>query len=151
MVDNSASTELDHIGIFIDKMNVGLRHLNSAIFTFRSVPGLPIGVQCFGRKKNAFSQSETWLVCKEISEEALAGSDNVSVQLSVPSSEFVQTLQSKGHSALIMYIVTRRGQLMSFFLDDGEISRGYLSAKEAKSRMMSDLCAARALISTVIY
>ncbi|TMP39116.1 hypothetical protein CWB96_11170 [Pseudoalteromonas citrea] len=151
MVDNSLSTELDHIGIFIDKMNVGLRHLNSAIFTFRTVPGLPIGVQCFGRKKNVFSQSETWLVCKEISEEALSGCDNLSVQLSIPSSEFVQTLQSKGHSALIMYIVTRRGQLMSFFLDDDEINRGYLSAQEAKSRMMSDLCAARALISTVMY
>ncbi|MBE0368867.1 hypothetical protein J8L98_12945 [Pseudoalteromonas sp. MMG013] len=151
MVDNYVSTELDNIGIFVDKMNVGLRHFNSSIFTFRSVPGLPLDVQCFARKKDPFSQSETWLVCKEISEDQLSSSDQVHVELSVPSSEFVQTLQSKGHSALTMYIVTRRGQLMSFFLDDGEAATGYLSSQEAMSRMMSDLCAARALISTVIY
>lgn len=151
MVDNYVSTELDNIGVFVDKMNVGLRHFNSSIFTFRSVPGLPVGVQCFARKKDPFSQAETWLVCKEISEEQLTSRDSIQVQLSIASSEFVQTLQSKGHSALTMYIVTRRGQLMSFFLDDDEATNGYLSSQEAMSRMMSDLCAAKALVSTVIY
>ncbi|NOU49745.1 hypothetical protein HG263_04245 [Pseudoalteromonas sp. JBTF-M23] len=151
MAEGVIKFDFDHTAAFIDGMNKGLNHLDSKMFTFRHVAQSGLQIRLYSRRKSPFSEADTILVCKEITERALSLETSFDCAWSDDELALIDALQSQGHSILSMHVVIRRGPLMVFFLEDTELLHGSVPCHELLCRMMSDYSAARALAQTLVY
>ncbi|MBD1583146.1 hypothetical protein [Pseudoalteromonas sp. S16_S37] len=151
MAEGVIKFDFDHTAAFIDAMNKGLNHLDSKMFTFRHVAQSGVQMRLYSRRKSVFSDVDSILVCKEVTEQALSAQASFDCAWSDDELAVIDALKGQGHSILSMYVVIRRGPLMVFFLEDTELLNGSVPCHELLCRMMSDYGAARALAHTLVY